>query len=261
MSFASSQRKLKLEIERLREELFQAEEELADRQAEIFSFEARVQKRIGTLLSRVQALDNEIQLLEREISELRNQQIFGKNHGFQEPDYWRNWEHISQDEPLVAPQILDPEDVDRLKTLYRQLARHFHPDLAADEEDRAYRTEAMTAINQAYTTRNLEKLQALRMELVFSTGPIQEAQQTDLADEYARLQDDVNHLQKKLAEKRSALQALKFHPTVQLSLEFKLAQSQGRNLLAEMARNLRADISKKTAQRDFLLSQLKASDG
>ena len=50
---------------------------------------------------------------------------------------------------------------ENLKKLYREVARLCHPDLANNEQERAYRHKLMIAANQAYETGAEDRLQAL----------------------------------------------------------------------------------------------------
>lgn len=54
--------------------------------------------------------------------------------------------------------------VEELKTLYRSLARRFHPDLCTDADDAAYRHECMLRANHAWQQGDLESLQELADE-------------------------------------------------------------------------------------------------
>ena len=51
------------------------------------------------------------------------------------------------------------------KRLYRELARRFHPDLGQTALEIAYRTEMMSAVNQAYAAADSQALYDLAGEL------------------------------------------------------------------------------------------------
>src|SRR6185503_14956029 len=74
-----------------------------------------------------------------------------------EDQYKRVWGSPSaspSQQPSAEPKPLDSnstEDAEAvLKRLFRALARRYHPDFAADEADRVYRTRLMAMINEAY---------------------------------------------------------------------------------------------------------------
>src|SRR5690606_19340759 len=56
-------------------------------------------------------------------------------------------------EPIEMPERPENKNI---KTLYRQLARQYHPDLAQDEADRERRTKIMSLINTAYQNEDFE---------------------------------------------------------------------------------------------------------
>jgi hypothetical protein len=58
----------------------------------------------------------------------------------------------------TPPEFLPSE---RLQKLYRDAAKRFHPDLAEDDLDRAWRTMMMQTANAAYTAGDIDALQQL----------------------------------------------------------------------------------------------------
>ena len=93
-----------------------------------------------------------------------------------------------------------------LKQLYRRLARRFHPDLALDETDRAYRTDLMMAINAAYTAGNLEELERLAQE----PDSISRAPQS-IEELAADLEREVERGRRRLVESATELAPLEEH--------------------------------------------------
>lgn len=110
----------------------------------------------------------------------------GKFFDFDIPDSW-----FDKDDPDPAADPGDPEfdhehfdasgegwhrlevpeerkrplaKMEQLKTLYRSLARRFHPDLCTDAADEAYRHECMLRANHAWQQGDLETLQELADE-------------------------------------------------------------------------------------------------
>jgi hypothetical protein len=59
---------------------------------------------------------------------------------------------------------VDAETMDALRTVYRQLAKRFHPDLALTQDERIRRQEMMLRINEAFGERNLAALEAIARE-------------------------------------------------------------------------------------------------
>ena len=136
----------------------------------------------------------------------------------------------------------------------RQLARQFHPDLAIDEADRQYRTDKMAAINDAYKAQSMVELMALAEELEAhqSRQPAAPPPDQEMAQ---ALQEEIDRCRRRLRSLDNELQNLPNRSMVELALQVKLAQREGRDLLAEMARDLERKIARKSAERDMLRAQ------
>jgi hypothetical protein len=67
---------------------------------------------------------------------------------------------------------------------------------------------------------------------------------------------EAEQIELKLKAVRQQITRLSDLPIVRLSLEVKLARHQGRDLLHEMAAELRFKVARKIAERDYLQSQI-----
>jgi predicted nucleic acid-binding Zn-ribbon protein len=247
---------LRAELAQVRDQVIEAEAELTDRLAEVNVFEFEFEARAGHLYDTLDALEQEIQRYTERIQTLRNKQIFGQAHVPVDSQYQRAWKPPPDAAPTPPPKPLDPAGEVEIKRLYRQLARRFHPDLAIDETDRARRTEKMTAINDAYAARSLVELVVLA-EGLESTGQSDqivlpgktEAQMINI------LQTELDRCQRRLREIERELRSIRYRPSVELSLEVKLARQQGRDLLGEIADEVEKKIARKTVERDMLKTQ------
>jgi chromosome segregation ATPase len=146
---------LRSELTQVREQLIEAEAELADRMAEVNAFEFEFEARVGQLYDTLELLEQDIGRYQERIDTLRNKQIFGSAHIPVDSQFKRAWESPRPSAPTPPPKPLDAASEAEIKRLYRRLARRFHPDLAANEIDRARRTQKMTVINDAYAARSL----------------------------------------------------------------------------------------------------------
>jgi len=122
------------------------------------------------------------------------------------------------------------------------------------DADRSLRTEKMTEINQAYNAGNLAALKALAGIVSAPSMPHQAPTGPPPGDE--ALEDELARVQRRLREVRAQIEELHRLPSVQLSLEVKLAARRSQDLLGEMARDLARKIARKEAERDFLKSQV-----
>jgi predicted nucleic acid-binding Zn-ribbon protein len=259
-TFQEKLARLRGALSRAQDELIEAEAQLADRLAEVHAFEARFESSVGHLIDRLAAVEAELSEYLRRIQALRDEQLFGAGYQSVEEQYRRAW-HVPPDSaPKPPAQPLPSASEAQFKKLYRQLARRFHPDLANNESERAYRTEKMQAVNDAYAARSMIELAALAKEAGndASSGSVQrgrtdEEMITALAEELARCQ-------RRQREIEEELRNLHNRQSVELSLEVKLARRQGRDLMAEMVTDLERKIGRKTAERDMIKAQFDSLD-
>jgi len=151
------------------------------------------------------------------------------------------------------PPRLDPDESTELKQLYRQLARRFHPDMAVDEADRAYRTSIMMAINAAYAAGDLEKLREILLE-PDAANLIEYAKSDEQMAEALRI--EIERCQRRIEEIKQELVVLSNHESARLMRKVQRAEAEGHDLLAEIVRELREEISRKMVERDILKSEI-----
>jgi hypothetical protein len=246
---------LRLALAGLHDKLIEAEAELTDRLAEINAFELEFEAQVGHLIDALADLEKEIARYNERINIARNKQKFGYAYVSVEEQYRRAWQPPPTSAPVPPPQPLSPPDEAEIKRLYRQLARRFHPDLAVDEPDRLRRTQKMTLINNAYAARSLIELVTLaqEQETLIEINPLQPGRSE--AQLVQALQQELSRCQARLRQIERELNGLRYRPSVEVSLEVKAAQRQGRDLLTEMAADLERKIARKTAERDMLKAQ------
>jgi hypothetical protein len=159
----TTREQLKIELATAQQALVQAEAELAQEQAAVNAFRMHCRLKLGILIETLLTLREEKQ------SYLTRLQLWRQEHAT--TDLFDDHDPLLQTEkPLEeTDDLLLPTDTpyDRAaeKRLYRELARRFHPDLAASAAERAYATSMMTAVNHAYTAHNLQALYDLAGEL------------------------------------------------------------------------------------------------
>jgi hypothetical protein len=131
-----------------------------------------------------------------------------------------------------------------LKQLYRALAKRFHPDLAADHADKERRAARMAEVNQAYAAHDLVRLRQLAEEpdqpAPAPAVPVPKTRTEVLAD----LRAEIARLAGLAARLEADLDSLASSPAVQLKLEALFARRAGRDLIAEMAADLQAEIQR-----------------
>jgi predicted RNase H-like nuclease (RuvC/YqgF family) len=242
-------RRLRAALEQAQAELIEAEAQLADELAQVNAFEFEFEARVGHLWDKLDALETEIEGYQDRIHMMR------KGYLPVERQYRRAWQAPPASAPTPPARPASPADEAHIKRLYRQLARRYHPDLAGDETERVYRTEKMAAINDAYAARSLTELEALALEAAptIQTGRAQAG--LSEAHMVQALQEELARCQRRLGEIKSELRSLHRRPSVELSLEVKVARRQGRDLLGEIAADLERKLGRRTAERDMLKAQ------
>ena len=251
--------RLRSELTQAQDALIDAETELADRMIDIRAFEAEFDARTGFLMDQLAALETRIDDYLDRIRRRRNESVFGVDYRSADEQYRRTWQRPSQPAAKPPPPP-GPVTQAQIKKLYRQLARRFHPDLAADENDRRYRTEKMSAINDAYAARSLAELMVFAAEMETAVPPPVAVPGQTEADMVKALQDEIGRVRRRLREIDLEMRNLHNRPSVELALEIKLAQRQGRDLMAEIVADLERKIARKTAERDMIRSQFAGLD-
>jgi len=248
------------QLHQAREALVAAEAELAAVQSELEEFEKQVESLLGPLLDQLSTLDAEVKLLTSRLIDLRESRLFGDRRASYSGPYFAHLPDPTipdADEKSTRPSeskaagaaLPTPNNPQaELKRLYRRLARRYHPDLARDESERAQNTEQMTAINQAYAIGDLGSLRRLAGIYV-----------PDAIPDYlhpTQHHSEIERLKIRLRQVQEQIKHLEALPIIKLNIEAKLARRQGRSLLSEMANDLRRKLARKTAERDYLRSQL-----
>lgn len=155
-----------------RHALREAEALLAQEQAAVNAFRLQCHLKLGEWIEQF------LELRAQQQTYLTRLQLQEQAHAFGLPfeDEIRFWqteipaslkEELAQNNLFLSDTADTTPSLDQsaLKRLYRELARRFHPDYGDDAGERAYRTTMMTAVNQAYASKNIALLQGLAGEL------------------------------------------------------------------------------------------------
>lgn len=137
----------------------------------------------------------------------------------------------------AAPTSQDVNHERRVRDLFRRLAKRYHPDVAQDEEQKKWHEEIMAEINQAYTAKNLQALEALdkRMGLEKELG-------TTPAVELARLTVELRQMETLIFDMEQTIRDLDLSPAMQLRTELRIDHEDGRDSLAALEREVRERI-------------------
>ena len=232
--------RLLAELEDLRDQVAQLELECETLRGELSAFEVRhraelapEQRLLERMASVVRHLERWVELLEeteprqrarraRRLERQRTRELRQESAGDGRSD---------EEIPPEPPAAVD------LKSLYRRLARRFHPDLARTEEEQIRHAALMARINALYRAGDRAGLEALA----------DQALGTELPEPAVSLEEEVRLLEERRARFESArdglrheLDALRGCATAELLRQFRAAEMEGRDLFAALREELRA---------------------
>jgi hypothetical protein len=245
--------RLRGQVEDAREKLIDGEAELAEQKSDLASFERIFDRRVGQLSKKLASLEDQIKEYNHKLQLRQNMATFGSNHIPVEEQYKRRWKVPKGANGSSLNNKIKAKDDKELKRLFRKLARRFHPDLARDAVERTYRTEKMSALNDAYAARSLVEMSALASEPERKFEPYLQFGQTE-SHMMAILQLELENIQRRMIQIQNEMENHHNHDTVELSLKVKLARLSGRDLLGEMAFELQHKILEAADKRDKLRS-------
>ncbi len=133
-----------------------------------------------------------------------------------------------------------------LKSLYREVAKRVHPDLAADESDQRKRELLMKQANDAYQRGDHDALRKILDD--YETSP-ESVQGGDLAANLLRLTRQITQVNTRLSQVDLEIEKLTSSDIGKLKSRSDAAFAVGEDLLAQMAADLRTRIE--IAQRDL----------
>jgi hypothetical protein len=136
-----------------------------------------------------------------------------------------------------------------LKKLYRDVAKRVHPDLATDEADRAHRERSMAEANRAYQQSDIDALRRILEE--YESSP-ESVQGTGVAADLVRVIRQIRQLHTRLVQIELEIVSLGASDIAKLKIKAEEVSDQGRNLLAEMARDVKRRIDNESRRFETL---------
>jgi hypothetical protein len=258
--------RVKADIAQYEDRILQLEADTNELQNEIDEFHQQYDKIVRPVARRLEIMRDAIEELRKE-RHLRSHMRYARpmesmwtppqDYVPIETQYYKVWiepkqnpEYFESPPPprkTVADATFTVDPKLTLKRLYRALARRYHPDLASDEQDRAYRNRVMVLINAAYTEEDLDALQAL------ADKEGRPSSETPLAVlNLRRLQAERDELAYRVSRLQGIYDDLLHCEMMRLKIDVKLAQSQGRDLLSEMAEHMENEYWNCAARLDQL---------
>jgi predicted nucleic acid-binding Zn-ribbon protein len=239
------------EIEALRAQVAKRQEQVAALELDFFDFNrfaAELEERLGPLQRRLEDLETQLDEARQRVA--RRARWGARADAGDVPearDLFEEYRRAAKHAPPPPPPAPEPPDDAReasIKTLFRALAKRFHPDLTTDQEEKHRRVETMAQVNEAYAARDLSALEALARQPDRPEVPTPKTREEIMAE----LRAEVERLDGVIADLEQRLDQLAGTQAVQLKLEASLARRMGRDLLAELENELLAQIARLEAE-------------
>lgn len=235
------------ELTRLRIRLNKKQEYIAILELELFNTRAALYEYQILFNERILPIEQILQKLRRHLYEAINAQRSNGSEeeklDFSEPEEEEfsyqdraeeEWRKVGKE-----TKAKDPRTEEKIRKLFHELAKRFHPDLTTDPEEKKYRQEVMTKVNQAYSKRDLKALQALAEQ---PDRPAPSSIQSK-EDEIATLKTELFRLDGVIAELKASIHHLEESPAMKLMLEARIQRRNGKDLLTEMENKLKEQVA------------------
>ncbi|TAK12654.1 MAG: hypothetical protein EPO32_07900 [Anaerolineae bacterium] len=243
------------ELEMLRDRLNKKREYIAILELELFNTRADLAEWGKLYNERIAPLEERLRSLRRTLYEALESQR-GTEEGPAEPDPFSLPEDEAEEtaDPFAYRdrangkngkngkdekngKSLSPKLEEELRRLFRELAKRFHPDLTSDAQEKTYREQIMTRVNQAYSARDLETLRKLAEQPDRPVEP-----KKDRAEEAKALRKELKRLDTVIGDLKSTIRVLEESPIMQMKMEARVQRRDGRDLLTEMVASLKEQI-------------------
>ena len=230
------------ELEEIEKQLIERELQLVSLRGELADFERVYIKNVG---SRYAELDE----IEAQIAEFHAARFPADVAAQTEAHGARS----RADESHASATELTVKDTKRfssspsLKSLYREVARRIHPDLAVDDADRAKRQRLMAEANRAYENGDEERLRAILEE--YESSP-EAVSGEGTAVELVRIIRKIAQVKRRLTEIEAEQRKVMMSDLFELKRKVDEGAKQGRDILNEMASAIQSRIAERQA--DFV---------
>lgn len=213
---------------RKREELAELESRLAERESELANLQSDLRAFEGRYLNVVGERYDKLAEIEKEIAKSQGLDLDGD----------AETDSLADDEVGCGQNRFHS---DKLKKLYREVARKFHPDLTACPQERQHRHQLMVEINRAYETGAEERLQELLeagegMEKIENSGA--------MSAEMILLVRKIAEAKQRLAQIESDVEEITASEIYKLKLRVENSEAMGVDLLADLVLQVDRQIKK-----------------
>lgn len=231
------------ELKRKKVELADLESRLADRELELAALRLEFSNFERSYLQIVGRRYTELDEIEARIAEIRASASPKDEEAQAVAAQARSQARVSK---AAVDSFTESETASRatprsqtFKSLYREIARRIHPDLATDPADRVRRERLMAEANKAYQDGDEARLRSILNE--YEAAPESVVGEGTAAD-LIRVIRKIAQVKNRLAQIEHEVQALKGSEILHLKARADRAAREGRDLLREMAEDLDTQI-------------------
>ena len=227
------------ELVKKREELALLQADLADRElyltnlrVEISAFERRYLRQVGVLYAELDEWNAKIAELVAEDERTKEARFAATQARSQAEE-----SHATVHGEAAKERDFTPSA--ELKSMYREVARRVHPDLATDDEDRHNRQRFMAEANRAYEQGDVDQMRKILEE--YESSP-ETVKGTGVAADLVRVIRQIKQIRSRLAQIELEIASLIDSDIAKLKAKVEAASAQGLDLLAEMAEDVETRI-------------------
>ncbi len=227
------------ELAKKREELALLQAELADRElyltdlrVKISAFERRYLRQVGALYAELDEWNAKI--AEQVAEDERTEEA--RSAATQARTQAAESHSAVQGEGAEASDFTPSA---KLKSLYREVAKRVHPDLATDEADRRNREKFMKEANRAYEQGDVDEMRKILDEYESSPETVTGA---GVAADLVRVIRQIKQIRSRLVQIELEIASLIDSDIAKLKARVEAASAQGLDLLAEIAEDVKTRI-------------------
>jgi hypothetical protein len=233
------------ELAAIRVTLAERELELVDLRSQLAAFEGRYLRQVGTLYG-------ELDEWKARISELRAQLDPSAASKAQAEQAREQARQTYEDAHGKASETHDFTPSPELKRLYREAAKRIHPDLSKDSSDLERRTRFMAEANRAYQAGDAEALKRILDEYQDGADAVEGE---GIGAELIRIIRQISQARNRLSAIQQELATLGQSEIALLKKQAEESEQAGRDLLAELATDVREQIERTKKEYEALAKQ------
>ena len=227
------------ELAQLRKTLAEMELQLSTEKAELNLFEIRYQKVVGAMYAEMDIVKAQVLNLAAKL--YPNAETF-REEAESAREQARQYSEKEKEPVNSQAEFRPPEN---LKKLFRKVAKKIHPDLSSSDEERKKRHDLMAKLNQAYDKLDEEGIRSILIEWE-AEGYTESSM--ELGEQLVLVVRQLAQIKSRLYNISEEMEEIELSEMFQLKINIDSAEKEGRDLLQEIAEDIKEKINKAKAQ-------------